>query len=52
MAISLVSKMFGSGLQVDRGSSSNKAKANISQVIHIAHHPFLVLGKTWKIKDH
>ena len=54
MAISLVSKMFGSGLQVDRGSSSNMRNVYVHhplhphtvRVIHIAHHPFLVLGKT------
>ena len=29
MAISLVSKMFGSGLQVDRGTSSNTANVYV-----------------------
>ena len=54
MAISLVSKMFGSGLQVDRGSSSNTKNVYVPppppphtvKVIRIARHPFLVLGKT------
>ena len=62
MAISLVSKMFGSGLQVDRGSSSIREMfmfhllpcPHMERVIHIliARHPLLVLGKTWKTKGH
>ena len=61
MAISLVSKMFGSGLQVDRVSSSNTRNVYVPPVTQgkgryfsgpHALHPFLVLGKIWKIKDH
>ena len=61
VAISLVSKMFGSGLQVDRQASSNTRNVYVPPVnvyvppvmvtIHINHFHFLVIGKTqleWK----
>ena len=51
MAISLLPKLFGSGLQVDRGSSSIQEmfmfhNPHMARVIHITHHPLMVLGKT------
>ena len=54
VSISLVSKMFGSGLQVDRGSSTNTRNVYVPhllnphtvRVIRINLHPFLVFGKT------
>ena len=51
MAISLVSKMFGSGLQVHRETSSIQAMFMcqghmVIGTIHSNHHPFLELWKT------
>ena len=40
MAISLVSKMFGSGLQVDRGSSSNTRNVYIPTSTHGEGYPY------------
>ena len=58
MAISLVSKMFGSGLQVDRGSSSNTRNVYVPPVTQgegqyfsgYPHRPPPFLG-TWKDKE-
>ena len=40
MAISLVSKMFGSGLQVDRGSSSNTRNVYVPPSTHGEGYPY------------
>ena len=60
MAISLVSKILGSGLQVDRGTATNTRNVmfhhplhrHMARVILIGRHHLLEHGKIWKIKDH
>ena len=48
MAISLVSKMFGSGLQVDKGSSSNTRSVYVPTTTHgDGYYPPPFLG-TWE----